>query len=65
MVTFIIIPKNGSYKIYCANCGICKYIFYSNRGPNIFSFPLTIDKSIEKNIIYLFQKNKQINKILK
>ena len=65
MITFVIIPKNGSYKIYCANCGICKCILYSNRGPDIFSFPLTIDRPSEKDRIYLFHKNKQVNKILK
>ena len=65
MVTFLIVPKNGSYKIYCANAGICKCILYSNRGSDIFSFPLTIDRPSEKDRIYLFHKKKQIDKILK
>ena len=65
MVTFLIVPKNGSYKIYCANAGICKCKLYSNRGSDIFSFPLTIDRPSEKDRIYLFHKKKQIDKILK
>ena len=64
-ICFLILPKNYTNKIYCANCGICKCLLYTNRGPDIFSFSLTIDRPSERDRIYTFLRNKIYNKILK
>ena len=64
MVCFLLLPKDYTNKIYCANSGLCKCLLYTNRGPDIFSFSLTIDRPSERERVYLFHKNKQISKIL-
>ena len=64
MACFLLQPKNNSNKIYCANSGICKCLLYTNRGPDIFSFSLTIDRPSEKDRIYIFLRNKKISQIL-
>ena len=61
---FLLLPKNINNKIYCANSGICKCLLYTNRGPDIFSFSLTIDRPSERERIYMFLKNKKISKLL-
>ena len=55
---FLLLPKNINNKIYCANSGICKCLLYTNRGPDIFSFSLTIDRPSERERVYMFLKNK-------
>ena len=61
---FLLLPKNINNKIYCANSGICKCLLYTNRGPDIFSFSLTIDRPSERERIYMFLKNKKISELL-
>ena len=61
---FLLLPKNINNKIYCANSGICKCLLYTNRGPDIFSFSLTIDRPSERERIYMFLKNKKISVLL-
>ena len=61
---FLLLPKNINNKIYCANSGICKCLLYTNRGPDIFSFSLTIDRPSERERVYMFLKNKKISKLL-
>ena len=61
---FLLLPKNINNKIYCANSGICKCLLYTNRGPDIFSFSLTIDRPSERERVYTFLKNKKISKLL-
>ena len=62
---FLLLPKDNSNKIYCANSGICKCLLYTNRGPDILSFSLTIDRPSERDRIYLFLRNKKYNELLK
>ena len=62
---FLLLPKDNSNKIYCANSGICKCLLYTNRGPDILSFALTIDRPSERDRIYLFLRNKKYNELLK
>ena len=62
---FLILPKNYTNKIYCATSGICKCLLYTNRGPDILSFSLTIDRPSERDRIYTFLRNKLYNKLLK
>ena len=62
---FLLLPKDHSNKIYCANSGICKCLLYTNRGPDILSFSLTIDRPSERDRIYLFLRNKKYNELLK
>ena len=64
-MAFLFFPKNNSNKIYCATSGLCKCLVYTNRGPDIFSFSLTIDRPSERDRIYTFLRNKIYNKILK
>ena len=64
MACFLFLPKNNTNKIYCANSGICRCLLYTNRGPDILSFSLTIDRPSERDRIYLFHKNKKISEIL-
>jgi len=61
---FLLLPKNINNKIYCANSGICKCLLYTNRGPDIFSFSLTIDRPSERERVYMFLKNKKISELL-
>ena len=62
---FLLLPKDNSNKIYCANSGICKCLLYTNRGPDILSFSLTIDRPSERDRIYLFLRNKKYYELLK
>ena len=64
MVCFLYLPKNKSNKIYCANSGINKCLLYTNRGPDILSFLLTIDRFSERDRISEFLKKKKIDKAL-
>ena len=61
---FLLLPKNINNKIYCANSGICKCLLYTNRGPDTFSFSLTIDRPSERERVYMFLKNKKISELL-
>ena len=62
---FLFFPKNNSNKIYCATSGLCKCLVYTNRGPDIFSFSLTIDRPSERDRIYAFLRNKKYLELLK
>ena len=64
MACFLFLPKNSENKIYCANSGICSCLLYTNKGPDIFSFSLTIDRPSERDRIYNFHKIKKLSEIL-
>ena len=64
MACFLFFPKNIGNKMYCVDSGICKCLLYTNRGPDIFSFSLTIDRPSERDRINKFLRNKKLNEIL-
>ena len=64
MACFLLQPKNKSNIIYWANSGICKCLLYTNRGPDLFSFLLTINRPCEKDRIGVFLRNQKISKAL-
>ena len=64
MACFLFFPKNIGNKIYCADSGNCKCLLYTNRGPDIFAFSMSIDRPSERDRIYKFLRDKKLTEIL-
>ena len=62
----LLVPHNNRNIFYCANCGKCRCVLYTNRGIDNLSFIPRIDRASERDrIIQFIQKKNSKNKEIK